>query len=697
MRLLFTITKVGFLFLLALLLLLPYHVRADKIIAISYFDNTSGDIAYNALSKGIADMLITDLSKVPNLKIVEREKLEKLLQEIELGSSNYFDQKTAQRLGKGLGAEAILTGAFLVLDDQLRIDARLVDVATGNILTAEAVSGSKDDFFALHAKLVQLLVTELKIDYKASAGAKAKNVSLEAIVQYSTAIDYYDKGLSSDASAMLASTVKNNPNFTFAQNRLESIKQWLVKVEAERELLIKKETELLLSNLDASNPQIGQQINTIWTNMMTAQSYTKIIAINKELEKKNLKDDFRLYGEGSPITFGEMRYYYDAFSFYMLKDYNNTLTAGEAFIKRFPTSMYYAGVKSNMDQAIAELEDRENGKARIDASLQMAEFETYIDKFDWMNSRWKLEYMDPETYKKYKAVFVKRILNFGDKALIAYINGDGAEADDLFEFEDIALHFLDKELLTKISEKAIAVYGETTMEDKGYRIEESVDRSLEKIQKTHTKVREAQTKLKSATPEVLLKLVKDFRNLSAGLDWKLMLDISEQFIALPYDEKNAYYLRAAWEMRVVANAQLRNLKEAKKQLEAYKVVKELNEPDPKKHTKTYRALRTTLSEAKKSIATVEADELVPAIYLARAETYRDHHQFVDEAYTRRAMIDKLPLDEQQGSMQLYMLMMAYSNMGYFDKARSTAKELQLKYPTSSYTQSVEAVVKYMPN
>ena len=44
-----------------------------KTIAVSYFDNTSETIDYNPLSKGLADMLITDLSNVKSLKIVERE------------------------------------------------------------------------------------------------------------------------------------------------------------------------------------------------------------------------------------------------------------------------------------------------------------------------------------------------------------------------------------------------------------------------------------------------------------------------------------------------------------------------------------------------------------------------------------------------------------------------------------------------
>ena len=122
------------------------------------------------------------------------------------------------------------------------------------------------------------------------------------------------------------------------------------------------------------------------------------------------------------------------------------------------------------------------------------------------------------------------------------------------------------------------------MEEKGYQIEESIDRDLAEIQKTNATVEEARSSMKSAQPEELLRMVKHFRNLSKGLDWQLLLDISTKFIKLPFDEKNANYLRTAWEMQVIALTHLRRLDDAKKQLEAYKVVKELNDPDPKKNT-----------------------------------------------------------------------------------------------------------------
>ena len=71
--------------ILPIFLFTSFLLGNTKTVAISYFDNTSGSEQYNHLSKGLADMLITDLSNVKSLKIVEREKLESLLKEIDLG------------------------------------------------------------------------------------------------------------------------------------------------------------------------------------------------------------------------------------------------------------------------------------------------------------------------------------------------------------------------------------------------------------------------------------------------------------------------------------------------------------------------------------------------------------------------------------------------------------------------------------
>jgi len=160
--------------LLPLLFILSISLSDTRTVAISYFDNTSGTKEYDPLSKGLADMLITDLSNVKSLKIVEREKLESLLKEIELGDGKFIDPNTAQKLGKGLGAGYMLTGSFLIMGETMRIDARLVDVGTGEISMAEEITGEKGTFFKLEKDLVDALVISFNIKLSRSEKRKLK-------------------------------------------------------------------------------------------------------------------------------------------------------------------------------------------------------------------------------------------------------------------------------------------------------------------------------------------------------------------------------------------------------------------------------------------------------------------------------------------------------------------------------------------
>jgi TolB-like protein len=117
-------------------LLTSVPAAAAHVVAITYFDNESKDAELAPLRKGLADMLITDLSGIHELQLVERAKLEAVLAELELGKSAYIDPKTAQKLGGGLGAQYVMTGSYLVLQGKLRIDVRVVAVATGVIAAA---------------------------------------------------------------------------------------------------------------------------------------------------------------------------------------------------------------------------------------------------------------------------------------------------------------------------------------------------------------------------------------------------------------------------------------------------------------------------------------------------------------------------------------------------------------------------------
>src|SRR6266403_1896039 len=85
---------------------------------------------FDALQKGIAGMLISELAQNPAARVVEREDIQRLLDEQNLGSSGRVDPQTAAKVGKLVGARYVVLGTFLDFYGDFRVDARLVNVET---------------------------------------------------------------------------------------------------------------------------------------------------------------------------------------------------------------------------------------------------------------------------------------------------------------------------------------------------------------------------------------------------------------------------------------------------------------------------------------------------------------------------------------------------------------------------------------
>lgn len=82
-------------------------------IAVNAFVNR-GDDAYRAMAKGIAAMIIADLAQVPGLKVLEREKVQALVDEMKLGDAGLADPAGAVRSGRLIRAEKVVVGNFEV-------------------------------------------------------------------------------------------------------------------------------------------------------------------------------------------------------------------------------------------------------------------------------------------------------------------------------------------------------------------------------------------------------------------------------------------------------------------------------------------------------------------------------------------------------------------------------------------------------
>ncbi len=138
-------------------------LTSPKRVAIVNFDNSTGKISeFGDIGGPLRDMLISDLTEVKNLSMVDRESLSKILDEQNLNNSSRFDQTTATKLGKLLGAEVIITGTYFEFMNNLRVDAKFINVETGGILFSVGVEGSREKLFELKNLLANKIIEKLK-------------------------------------------------------------------------------------------------------------------------------------------------------------------------------------------------------------------------------------------------------------------------------------------------------------------------------------------------------------------------------------------------------------------------------------------------------------------------------------------------------------------------------------------------------
>lgn len=90
------------------------------------------------LMQVLTDSALMALQESPGLEIVERTRLEAVLQEQNLGSSQLADEDTRLRLGRLLGARWMLFGSYQKVGPVARLDMRVVDVETSKVLAGDS-------------------------------------------------------------------------------------------------------------------------------------------------------------------------------------------------------------------------------------------------------------------------------------------------------------------------------------------------------------------------------------------------------------------------------------------------------------------------------------------------------------------------------------------------------------------------------
>lgn len=154
---------------------------------------------YEALGIGLQQMLITELSLNSSLRLVERSRIREIIDELELGQSGYVDPETTANVGRLVQARYMIVGSFIDADGTVRLDARVDDVETGEILveTAAKVQGDREKLLDMVIELGMKIVDSADLPplpNQVVAERQALDYPSGAIQLYSRALRREERG-----------------------------------------------------------------------------------------------------------------------------------------------------------------------------------------------------------------------------------------------------------------------------------------------------------------------------------------------------------------------------------------------------------------------------------------------------------------------------------------------------------------------
>lgn len=139
-------------------------------IAIMEFVDMQGKVSN--LGKYISEELTTRLYRTGKFEVIERQLLDKIIQEQKISLSGIVDENSAVELGKILGVDAIATGTIGDLGISVKINARLISAESGKLFSVASVEIPKDD-------KVKVLLSQSVITTTSGTTTRSETTALE--------------------------------------------------------------------------------------------------------------------------------------------------------------------------------------------------------------------------------------------------------------------------------------------------------------------------------------------------------------------------------------------------------------------------------------------------------------------------------------------------------------------------------------
>jgi adenylate cyclase len=183
----------------------------EKSIAVLPFDNISNDTLQQYFSDGITEDIITQLSKIADLKVISRTS-----------AMQYQGiKKNIKQIAEELGVRAILEGSVRKEGDKVRITAQLIDANSDKHLWANTYDRNASEVFAIQSEVAQHIVNALNVKLTTEEGKRI-------IEQATNNVEAYDEYLRAKKLPLrqrvdpLLSVLKKDSTFSLAWAELAS-------------------------------------------------------------------------------------------------------------------------------------------------------------------------------------------------------------------------------------------------------------------------------------------------------------------------------------------------------------------------------------------------------------------------------------------------------------------------------------------
>ena len=200
--------------------------KIDKSIAVLPFQNLSDEKENAYFADGVQDDILTNLSKIGDLKVISR---------MSVMSYRGEGMRNAREIGKALGVATLLEGSVRRIGNRVRVNVQLIDANNDEHIWAEDYDRDLTDVFAIQTDLAQKIASALQA--KLSPNEKARldrrpTQNPEAYLLFVQAHDYANRAemfhdTTLKAEPLFEQAIKLDPNFAAAFAGLSKVESWM--------------------------------------------------------------------------------------------------------------------------------------------------------------------------------------------------------------------------------------------------------------------------------------------------------------------------------------------------------------------------------------------------------------------------------------------------------------------------------------